>query len=265
VEAGLPAFYNGFSSFTYMINMSATIYIRKSFKLFTTSALFVLATSVGGAEGLTSEFPAFKFQLQGNTTNPHCVATQLQPPHLENVSKVQQPAEETFRVIHALTAAHCFSNVVKSIHIGCRDNSTKETQVTSFSRHPTHDAVYMELLVENSCLEKGVSVRHQALGKQHQHQKLYIPAVVKPTGEAIDVASLDSAANRVATILSVDQETLRIADPVACLKAGDSGYPLLLNGQLVAMLISGLDGCPTEQIGIRIDKIAAWIGMQWIH
>lgn len=248
-----------------MINMPATIHARFSFQHFTICALFVLAKTVCGAESLTNESPAFHFQITGNTTNPHCVATRLLPSQVENVSKAQEPVEQSLRVIHALTAAHCFRNTVKSIHISCRDKSTKETRITSFSRHPTHDAVYMELLVEDSCLGKGVPTRHQELGKQHQYQQLEIPAVVRPTGEAFDIATHDGGPYWVATILSVDQETLRIADQVACLKAGDSGYPLLLNGQLVAMLISGLEGCPTEQISIRIDKISAWISMQWTN
>lgn len=248
-----------------MINMPATIYTRFSFQLFTICALFALATVVCRGDSFTDESPAFHFQLKGNTTNPHCVATRLLPSQVENVSQAQEPTEESFRVIHALTAAHCFRNTVESIHIGCRDKSITEAQITSFSRHPTHDAVFMELLVDDSCLGKGVSTQHQELGKQHQYQRLDIPAVERPTGEALDVATRGSGRNWIATILSVDQETLRLADQVACLKAGDSGYPLLLNRQLVAMLISGLDGCPTEQIAIRIDRIAAWISTQWTH
>lgn len=247
----------------YTIKLSANIDPRLTLKFLACWTLFVLATIAYGADSLTDESPAFHFQLKGNTTKPHCVATQLLPPRVENVPKPKAIAQDSLQVIHALTAAHCFDNSVESIHISCRDSSLKQTLVTSFSFHPTHDAVYMELLVEDSCLGKGVSSRRQELGKQHQYQQLHIPALVRPTGDVFETALRSSGPNRVATILSVDQETLRLDDQVACLRAGDSGYPLLLDGKLAALLISGLDGCPTEQIGIRIDRIAAWISSHW--
>ncbi|ASJ71973.1 trypsin-like serine protease [Granulosicoccus antarcticus] len=239
--------------------------IRICLQLLASCALYLLITTMSKAGGESSQSSAFHYGLDSQFTTPHCVATKLKSSASRVRSLEQKPDVMSRQVVHALTAAHCFRNTVESINIGCRDSSTVEALITAFYWHPTHDVVLMKLLVNEACLGKGVSLRHQELDKHHQNKQLVIPGTVQPQsmtfGEsrAFEPATPSSEFVRVAEILSVDQETLRLSDQVVCLKAGDSGYPLLMNGEIAGMLISGLEGCPTEQIAIRTDRIANWI------
>lgn len=211
--------------------------------------LLANASSILAVE-LTS---AIRYQISADADHPHCVAT-----------RIKSAGEKNKRTL-ALTASHCFKHQPTSIYLFCTNRKAGETAVVQrtrvtvleFHRHPTHDAALL-VLPENThrCIGPGLPVHAPSMTVFEPGDKLDVP-IVSVFGLTDDPIALRRVLPM--SISIHDSETFSLQDKMACLQGGDSGYPLLHNGEFVGMLISGLTGCPTSQTAIRIDQISHWV------
>lgn len=211
--------------------------------------LLANASSILAVE-LTS---AIRYQISADADHPHCVAT-----------RIDSGGEQDQRIF-ILTASHCFMHQPRTIYLFCTNQQAnakaivqlKRVPVLEFHRHPTHDAALLTL-PENKhrCVGPSLPVHAPSISVTEPYENLAVP-LVPVFGSTDDPIALRRVLQM--SVSSHDSETFALHDEVACLQGGDSGYPLLHNGEFVGMLISGLTGCPTSQTAIRIDRISRWI------
>jgi hypothetical protein len=196
---------------------------------------------------------AIRYQISADADHPHCVAT-----------RIESGGEQDKRIF-ILTASHCFMHQPRTIYLFCTNQQAdanavvqlERVPVLEFHRHPTHDAALLAL-PENKhrCIGPGLPVHTPSMTVAEPDETLAVP-IVPGFGSTDDPIALRRVLQM--SISSLDSETFALQDEVACLQGGDSGYPLLHNGEFVGMLIAGLTGCPTSQTAIRIDRISHWI------
>jgi len=159
----------------------------------------------------------------------------------------------------AITAAHCLRGSESHLFIQCWQDigvATRHVSLLSLVQHPTHDVTLLAIDDDSVCT-KGSMQLHSI----DTSSRLFINTLPDP--HITNSAETFQSTSQTLTLQSTDAHTVQVQDDIACLDRGDSGYPAMTKVNttdvLVALLIAGGGGCPTNQTLIRLQPIAQWI------
>lgn len=206
------------------------------------AGLGVLASGLG----LSYELPGFRYA--------RVASGQLAPERFSCVATALAGAEAMpVGAAWIITASHCLRGDETVLLVSCRDERIIRLKVDSQRQHPTHDVVLLQVTADAHCLGERVGIGEFAARPvvQSAARPAVWPTVTTPLRGSGRFASLK--------VIREESDVVHVEDAEACLVAGDSGAPMMQDGALVGLLISGWSGCPTRQIFVRLDSLSPWI------